>query len=123
MKRRWLLALTAAMALLAPVASFAADVTGKWVGDMGGGEFTMTFNFKQEGTKLTGTADGPGGAPMQIQAGKVEGNKISFSLEPGRPDEHRSRRNDQRRRNQPYDQDGRRTGRRLPVPIKLKRAK
>ena len=82
MKRRWLLALTAAMALLAPVASFAADVTGKWVGDMGGGEFTMTFNFKQEGTRLTGTTDGPGGAPMQIQAGKVEGNKISFSLSP-----------------------------------------
>lgn len=79
MKRRWLLSLTAAIALLAPVASFAADITGKWVGEMGG-EFTMTFNFKQDGNKLTGTADGPGGAPLQIQAGKVEGNKISFTV-------------------------------------------
>jgi hypothetical protein len=82
MRRRWLLVFTAALALLAPVASFAADVTGKWVGDMGGGDFTMTFNFKQEGTKLTGTTDGPGGEPMQIRSGKVEGNKISFTLSP-----------------------------------------
>lgn len=81
MKRRWLLSLTAAITLLTPVASFAADITGKWVGEMGG-EFTMTFNFKQEGNKLTGTADGPGGAPLQIQNGKVDGNKISFTVSP-----------------------------------------
>jgi hypothetical protein len=79
MKRRWLLSLTAAVALLTPVACLAADITGKWVGEMGG-EFTMTFNFKQEGDKLTGTADGPGGAPLQIQNGKVDGNKISFTV-------------------------------------------
>ena len=80
MKRRWLLA-TAAITLLMPVASFAADLTGKWVGQMGG-EFTMTFNFKQDGNKLTGTSDGPGGEPLQIQAGKVEGNKITFTMSP-----------------------------------------
>ena len=80
MTRRWLLA--AAIALLTPLASFAADITGKWVGEMGGGQFTMTFNFKQDGAKLTGTSDGPGGEPLQIQAGKVEGNKISFNMSP-----------------------------------------
>src|ERR1039458_943143 len=30
--------------------------------------------------KLTGTADGPGGQPLQIKDGKVEGEKISFSI-------------------------------------------
>jgi len=42
-----------------------------------GGGMTMTFNFKQDGTKLTGTLDGPEGA-MEIKDGKVEGDKISF---------------------------------------------
>jgi hypothetical protein len=61
----------------------AADVTGKWSGEMsgpGGGGMAITFTFKQDGTKLTGTADGPGGQPLQIKDGKVEGDKISFAI-------------------------------------------
>lgn len=68
---------------------FAADVTGTWTGQMGGpdgGGFTITFHFKQDGAKLTGTMEGPQGDPMQIAAGKVEGNKISFSVTMGGPD-------------------------------------
>jgi hypothetical protein len=65
-------------------AALAADITGKWTGQMGGGPdgngFSITFNFKQDGTKLTGTADGPGGEPLEIKDGKVDGDKISFTL-------------------------------------------
>lgn len=71
---------------LALVAGFAmaADVTGKWTGAMGGpdggGGMTITFNFKQDGGALTGTVEGPGGEPLQIQNGKVDGDKISFTV-------------------------------------------
>jgi uncharacterized protein YndB with AHSA1/START domain len=71
-----LFALTTGLAL-------AVDVTGKWSGEMGGpdgGGMSITFTFKQDGTRLTGTADGPGGQPLQIKDGKVEGDKISFTL-------------------------------------------
>ena len=63
--------------------AFAADVTGKWTGQMGGPNgdgMAITFDFKQDGTKLTGTADGPGGQTLQLKDGKVEGDKISFTV-------------------------------------------
>jgi hypothetical protein len=72
----------AALAALA-TAVWAADITGKWSAQMNGpdgGGMTITFTFKQSGTKLTGTMDGPGGEPMQIQDGKVDGDKISFAV-------------------------------------------
>jgi hypothetical protein len=70
--------------------ALAADVTGTWTGEMGGpdggGGMTITFHFKQDGTKLTGTVDGPQGDPLQISDGKVEGDKISFTLKFDRGD-------------------------------------
>ena len=82
MLRRMTLIRVAALAALA-TAVWAADITGKWSAQMNGpdgGGMTMTFTFKQSGTKLTGTMDGPGGEPMQIQDGKVDGDKISFAV-------------------------------------------
>jgi hypothetical protein len=73
----------AILVLLAAGMALAADVTGKWTGQMSGpdgGGMSISFNFKQDGTKLTGTAEGPGGDPIQIQDGKVEGDKISFTV-------------------------------------------
>jgi len=70
----------AAMLLLVMSTAFAADVTGKWSGEMPGrnGAATATFMFKVDGDKLTGTMTGPQGeAPLQ--EGKVTGDKISFS--------------------------------------------
>jgi hypothetical protein len=71
-----------AVCLTATVAS-AADVTGKWSGELNGpqGDITLTASFQQNGTKLTGTMDGPGGEAMQIKNGKVEGDKLSFSVD------------------------------------------
>lgn len=74
--RVFILTCVAAMSVLA------ADVTGKWTGEMNGpnGSTTVTANLKQDGAKLTGTMDGPGGEPMAIQDGKVDGDKIVFAV-------------------------------------------
>jgi Rieske Fe-S protein len=75
---RWILLL-----MLAVTTAFAADVTGTWTGQVNGpdgGGMSMAFHFKQDGTKLTGTVDGPMGDPMPISEGKVEGEKISFVI-------------------------------------------
>ena len=72
----------AILGCVAVVGAWAADVTGKWSGQMDGpnGGMTLTANFKQDGTKLTGTMEGPGGEPIQIEDGKVEGDKIVFAV-------------------------------------------
>ena len=79
-------ALCIAAALLivfSTVAAFAADVSGAWSGEAKGpnGEsFPLTFNFKQDGAKLTGTVTGPQGDPLAISDGKVDGDKIAFNV-------------------------------------------
>jgi hypothetical protein len=45
----------------------------------GNGDLPIGFQFKSEGEKLTGSMIGPDGTPFPIDAGKVEGNNISFS--------------------------------------------
>jgi hypothetical protein len=66
-------------ALLAAIA-WASDVTGTWKGEINGpnGSFALTYSFKQEGTKLTGTVTEPQGDPLQLEEGKVDGSKIHF---------------------------------------------
>ena len=72
------------IALLWTGAALAADATGKWTGQMkgpdGSGDFEISFTFKQDGAKLTGTVQGPEGDPLEITDGKVDGNKISFAI-------------------------------------------
>ena len=63
------------------VLAMAADVSGKWTGDMpgrGGDTAPTTFTFKVDGDKLTGNVVGVQG-DMPIQEGKIAGNQISFS--------------------------------------------
>jgi hypothetical protein len=69
--------------LLASSAAFAAPVDGKWTGsiDSPNGPVQITYVFKAEGTKLTGTSTGPDGSALQLKNGKIEGDKISFSLD------------------------------------------
>jgi hypothetical protein len=62
-------------------AAFAADITGKWVGDMpgrGGDTTSTTFTFKQDGDNLTGSMTGPQG-DIAIKDGKVAGDAVSFT--------------------------------------------
>lgn len=71
-----------AMALMVPAAR-AADVSGNWTAEMAspdGNSMQLSFTFKQDGTKLTGTVLGPQGEPIEISNGKVDGDKISFDV-------------------------------------------
>jgi hypothetical protein len=83
MKKR--LVLFCAMFALASIVAFAADVTGKWVGEAGGKGGPPTFNLKQSGTTLTGTSSGRGG-DTEISNGKIDGNNISFEVTREIPD-------------------------------------
>ena len=73
---------TAVLILLLTLPAFAADPTGKWKAAMQGpdGEMQLTFNFKLDGDKVTGTVEGPMGE-MPITEGKMEGDAISFTVE------------------------------------------
>ena len=72
-----------AIAMLTVTAS-AADVTGKWSGQVPRrGEATATtFTFKVDGDKLTGTMTGPDGE-VALQEGKISGDQISFTTTGG----------------------------------------
>lgn len=79
--KHWMNVVVISALMAAP--ALAADVTGKWTGEMAGPDgpgMSISCEFKQDGNKLTGTVDGPGGA-MKIEDGKVEGDKISFSID------------------------------------------
>jgi len=82
--KRILLGICAVLAMTLTAASArAADVTGSWTAEMttpDGNSFQLSFTFKQDGDKLTGTVQGPQGDPMDISNGKVDGNKISFDV-------------------------------------------
>ena len=71
------------LALCAAAFGFAADVTGKWTGQLAGPDgntFPINYTFKQDGTKLTGSTQGPEGNTIEITDGKVEGDTITFSI-------------------------------------------
>jgi hypothetical protein len=74
--------LLASMTALLAMTASAADVAGKWVGQMptrNGDTREATFNLKADGDKLMGTMSGPGG-DIEIKDGKVSGNDISFKV-------------------------------------------
>lgn len=68
---------------LSALPAFAANVTGTWSAEMkspNGDTFQLTFTFKQDDTKLTGTVAGPQGDPLPISEGTVTGDKLSFKV-------------------------------------------
>jgi hypothetical protein len=77
-----LMRIAVAVAVIAGSA-IAADVSGKWTGSlaMGDNQITLSYDFKQDGEKLTGTVTGPQGNPLTLNDGKVEGDKLSFTLQ------------------------------------------
>ena len=66
-------------------AANAADLNGKWKGDMkapGGDTLEINFNFQVAGEKLTGTVANTYGEE-QITEGTVKGDAISFIIMAG----------------------------------------
>jgi hypothetical protein len=64
---------------LGSVTALAADFNGKWTAQVETprGTQTLTFNFKVDGSTLTGTVTTRRG-DVEIQNGKVDGDNISF---------------------------------------------
>jgi hypothetical protein len=68
--------------LILSMTAYAADVDGTWNGIIQGpmGDVPLTFKFKADGAKLTGSTLGFDGAEVPIQDGKIDGNTITFSV-------------------------------------------
>ena len=62
--------------------AFAADVDGKWAGSIESpnGPVNIAFEFKADGTSLTGSTTGPDGSQVAIKNGKIDGDNITFSV-------------------------------------------
>jgi hypothetical protein len=68
--------------VLLAASAFAADIDGKWKGniDTPMGPIEVAFNFKADGSTLSGTTTGPDGMEVKITNGKIEGDKITFDV-------------------------------------------
>ncbi len=75
---RWIIAFAA----LTLWVSFAADIDGKWTGQIQGrnGPQTQTLMLKSDGGTLTGSVQGGRGGPVEISDGKIDGANVSFSV-------------------------------------------
>jgi len=60
----------------------AADVDGTWAGTMStpNGDFPIAFMFLAKGEALTGHMVGMDGEQIPIENGKVDGDKISYTV-------------------------------------------
>ena len=59
--------------------ALAANIDGKWAGEIVGQNMEIAFTFKAEGTKLTGVHI-VNGQETPIEEGKIDGNNISFTV-------------------------------------------
>ena len=62
--------------------SFAADIDGKWTGQVEGrnGPQPQTIMLKSSENALTGSIQGGRGGPVEISNGTIDGNNVSFSV-------------------------------------------
>ena len=81
MQRNCIVSSVLILLVLAGVA-LAADITGNWSGNMsfGDNQFTLSYAFKQDGAKLTGTVTGPDGNSLPLVDGKVDGDTVTFAV-------------------------------------------
>lgn len=85
--------LTVLVALFAVIASNAEGIDGKWKAKMESqmGSMELTFTFKVDGEKLTGSISTDMG-DMDITNGKVTGNEFSFDIDMmGNPIPHKGK--------------------------------
>jgi hypothetical protein len=61
--------------------ALAADVNGKWTGEIQGGRGPQPFNIelKQSGSTVTGAITGGRGGDVMIMDGKLDGDTLTFS--------------------------------------------
>jgi hypothetical protein len=64
------------------IAAVIADLNGKWTGTIrtpDGNDLPLTYNFKVDGSNLSGTAESPAGS-VTIDSGKVTGDTFKFQV-------------------------------------------
>lgn len=79
------ISLCAALAIvLSAATALAADLTGTWSGQMpgqNGDTFHISYTFRQDGAKFTGSVKSPHGDDIEITDGTIDGNKLSFTID------------------------------------------
>lgn len=67
---------------LMSITAYAADVDGTWTGTAAapGGDVPVTFDFKADGAKLTGSTMSPDGTSIPVKDGKIDGSTITFTV-------------------------------------------
>ena len=60
--------------------AFASDVTGHWIGNIQG-QYDISYDFKMDGDKLTGSTAGPEGMVIAIKDALLKDDDISWSIE------------------------------------------
>jgi hypothetical protein len=80
--RNWIVLCATLLTIASVRPVFAAtDVTGTWSGTLttpDGNAYPLSFTFKQDGVKVTGSVTGPQGDPISIDNGKIDGDKFTF---------------------------------------------
>jgi hypothetical protein len=82
MKRKILTTALILCGVAVGMAAVIADMNGKFSSTLNapdGNQYQLTYDFKVNGDKLTGTLDSPGGE-VQIDSGKVSGDNLTFSV-------------------------------------------
>jgi hypothetical protein len=71
-------------------AALAQDIAGNWSGKVMD-KFDVTYVFKLDGDKLSGTTTGPDGNPIVLQNCVLKGDDLSFTMALiGKPDKQSS---------------------------------
>ena len=82
MKRKILTTLVLACCIAVCIAAVIADLNGQWSAVFNapdGNQYPLTYTFKVDGDKLTGTLE-TSGMSVPIDSGKVDGENVSFSV-------------------------------------------
>lgn len=94
MKRKILTTVLLICCVAIGFAAVFADLNGKWSGVLNapdGNQYPLTYSFKVDGSKLTGTLD-VNNISVPIDSGRVSGNDIMFSVTvEGVPYPHKAR--------------------------------
>jgi hypothetical protein len=72
----------AVLSTMCAALALGADISGSWTGamSMGDNQFSLTYTFKVDGDKLTGTIQTPQGDSLPLIDGKITGDKMTFAV-------------------------------------------
>ena len=60
--------------------ALAADIDGKWKGQIEGADEETVFQLKAEGSSVTGWMSGPGGQKHSISKGELKADELSLTI-------------------------------------------